>query len=382
VAMTISKRLYLSFGAAFGLIVLQLGITLANISADNLRWITGTILLLSVVAGAWVILTIVRINESLRGGVSALGESVSQVAVAATQIASTSQSLAHGASEQAATIEETSATSSGINAMARRNTENSRATAEMMVSSQERFAETSQSLQQMVLAMDGITASGQQISKIIKVIDEIAFQTNILALNAAVEAARAGEAGMGFAVVADEVRNLAQRCAQAAKDTAGLIEDSIARSNGGKAQVDQVAEAFKLVAAESAKMKVLVDEINASSVEQARGVDQITRSIGQIEQVTQSSAANAEEGAAAAGQLSTQSRTMQEVVQRLTALIGGETAAAASYGFSTAANRGRSARPRVVSRIKSSVSLPRFVPAVLSRLDTSDFAAEGDFKEF
>ena len=155
--------------------LLKASVRSAEASTATSRWAISITLLLAVVVGAFLIISIMKINASLRESVSSLGESVGQVAVAATQIASTSQSLAEGASEQAATIEETSATSSGINSMARRNTENSRATAEMMVSSQERFAETSQSLQNMVAAMDGITASGQQISKIIKVIDEIAF---------------------------------------------------------------------------------------------------------------------------------------------------------------------------------------------------------------
>jgi methyl-accepting chemotaxis protein/methyl-accepting chemotaxis protein-1 (serine sensor receptor) len=174
--------------------------------------------------------------------------------------------------------------------------------------------------------MDGINASSQKISKIIKVIDEIAFQTNILALNAAVEAARAGEAGMGFAVVADEVRNLAQRCAQAAKDTADLIEDSIQRSNGGKAKVDQVAIAVRAITAESGKIKVLVDEINLGSVEQSRGIEQISRAITQMEQVTQSSAAGAEEGAAAAEQLNAQAETMKDIVGRLRIMVDGDSA--------------------------------------------------------
>ncbi len=170
--------------------------------------------------------------------------------------------------------------------------------------------------------MDGINASSEQIAKIIKVIDQIAFQTNILALNAAVEAARAGEAGAGFAVVADEVRNLAQRSAQAAKDTASLIEDSIAKSQAGKLQVDQVATAIRTITAEASKMKVLVDEINLGSHEQSKGIGQISNSIHQMEKVTQSNAAAAEQTASAAQQLLAQSNSVKEVVDQLTSMVG------------------------------------------------------------
>lgn len=293
-------------------------------SIDAGKWIAVVLLVLSCAVGVVVVFVIRQINTVLRNSVVELSESAVQIVSAAGQVAASSQSLAQGASEQTATIEETSSASAEINSMARRTTENSRASAEMVTRSQESFERTNHSLDEMVDAMDGINASSQKISKIIRVIDEIAFQTNILALNAAVEAARAGEAGMGFAVVADEVRNLAQRCAQAAKDTAGLIEESIQRSDGGRVKVDQVAVAIRAVTTESAKIKVLVDEINVGSVEQSNGIDQISRAITQMEQVTQSSAANAEESAAAAEELNAQAEHMKDVVESLRSMVDGE----------------------------------------------------------
>jgi methyl-accepting chemotaxis protein/methyl-accepting chemotaxis protein-1 (serine sensor receptor) len=193
----------------------------------------------------------------------------------------------------------------------------------MVEKTQESFTDTNRSLDQLLVAMNGIGESSTKISKIIKVIDEIAFQTNILALNAAVEAARAGEAGMGFAVVADEVRGLAQRAAQAAKDTASLIEESILKSDGGKVNVDRVAQSIRSLTAESQQMKILIDEINLGSQEQAKGIDQISGSISQMETVTQTTAANSEESAAAAEELTAQAQSMQEVVHRLQALVDG-----------------------------------------------------------
>ncbi len=268
-------------------------------------------------------LVVLGINSMLRAAVSQLTEAATLIASAAIEVESSSQSTANGCSLQAATIEETSAASSQVNSMAQRNTENSRTTAEIVTQTQSRFKQTRHSLDEMVQAMEGIDGASQKISKIIKVIDEIAFQTNILALNAAVEAARAGDAGKGFAVVADEVRNLAQRSAQAAKDTAGLIENSLATSTDGKSKLNTVAQDIRSVATESDKIKNLVDEINLGSIEQARGIDQISRSISQIEQVTQSTAASAGESAGAAQQLSTQASTMREVVDRLTFMVEG-----------------------------------------------------------
>ena len=296
----------------------------SDAAAGAARAWTWSVLLLSVAIGGALGFSIARgINTVLKQTVAELADSADQATGSASQVSSYSQSLAQGSSEQAASIEETSATSEEINAMARRNSENSRSAADLVTRSQQKFIETNHTLQQMVVAMGEINAQSGKISKIIKVIDEIAFQTNILALNAAVEAARAGEAGMGFAVVADEVRNLAQRCAQAARDTAALIEESIAKSNDGKAKVDQVATAIREITEEEDSVKTLVDEVNLGSQEQARGIEQISKAIAQMEHVTQTTSASAEESAAAAEELSAQSGKLKDVVERLAAMVGG-----------------------------------------------------------
>jgi methyl-accepting chemotaxis protein len=281
-------------------------------------------LVMAITAGALgiVLSFVVRgISRTIRKSVAELSVGTEQVASAASQVASSSQSLAQGASQQAASLEETSASSNEINSMARRNADNSRSTVSLLDRSMEKIKVTNERLDGMMLSINEIAESSSKVSKIIKVIDEIAFQTNILALNAAVEAARAGEAGMGFAVVADEVRSLAQRSAVAAKDTAVLIEESIARAMDGKQRVEQVASAIRDVTEDSGQVKLLVDEVSLGSEEQSRNIDQIGRSIQQMEQVTQTTAANAEESAAAAEELNAQSKAMKEIVGRLHALV-------------------------------------------------------------
>ena len=290
-------------------------------TAATARYISIAMMCLSLVLGCALIYLARSISKALSDSIAELGDGADQVAGAASMVSSSSQSLAQGASEQAASLQETAASSEEINSMARKNTDNSRSTAELLAQSQEKVTLANRHLSDMVVSMNEITESSGKISKIIKVIDEIAFQTNILALNAAVEAARAGEAGMGFAVVADEVRSLAQRSAQAAKDTATLIEDSIAKSGEGKGKVDQVASAIRAVTEDSARVKIMVDEVSFGSEEQSRGIDRIGNSITQMKQVTQTTAASAEQAAAAAQQLSAQSETMKDVVSRLQSMV-------------------------------------------------------------
>ena len=197
----------------------------------------------------------------------------------------------------------------------------------LMTETSHRVEDANHNLEEMVQSMKEINTSSEKISKIIRVIDEIAFQTNILALNAAVEAARAGEAGMGFAVVADEVRNLAHRSAQAAKDTAALIEESIAKSNEGNKKLQLVAGSIQQVTGSATQVKVLVDEVDVGSQEQSRGIEQIATAVTQMEAVTQRSAANAEESAAASEELAAQAQTLYDVAERVRALVSGSSGA-------------------------------------------------------
>ena len=204
-------------------------------------------------------------------------------------------------------------------------------------------------------------SASEETSKIIKTIDEIAFQTNLLALNAAVEAARAGEAGAGFAVVADEVRNLAMRAAEAAKNTANLIEGTVKKVKDGSDLVSKTNEAFQQVAGSSAKAADLVAEIAAASNEQAQGIDQINTAVTEMDKVTQQNAANAEESASAAEEMSAQAETMQGMVGELVAMVGG---AGTDNGRSDKARpksggKGKHSLASAVKKVKSKVGGPR-----------------------
>jgi methyl-accepting chemotaxis protein/methyl-accepting chemotaxis protein-1 (serine sensor receptor) len=277
---------------------------------------------LTAVCAFMMTLALRRMIAELNAMTTEVAKGANQVARAAAQMNSVSQSLAEGASEQSASLEQTSASAEEINSMVHKNAESSRTAANFTSSANRLLTGTNQKLSQMLESMKDISTSSEKISKIIRVIDEIAFQTNILSLNAAVEAARAGEAGMGFAVVAEEVRNLAQRCSQAAKDTSVLIEESIAHARKGKVRLDEVAQAMQEVTANAGEIGKLSGEVSSGSDEQARGIEQISQAIIKIQEVTKKNSASAEEGAAAGAQMRAESEHLNHAVRRLRLTLG------------------------------------------------------------
>jgi methyl-accepting chemotaxis protein len=263
------------------------------------------------------------ISKVLHRAANELSAGAEQTAAASGQVSAASKMLAEGAAEQAASLEETSASLEEISSMSKRNAENAQTTKGLANLARVAADSGASDMQKMSVAMQEIKSSSDDISKIIKTIDEIAFQTNILALNAAVEAARAGEAGMGFAVVADEVRNLAQRSAQAAKETAAKIETAIVKTSQGVQMSDKVAQSLTEIVTNVRKVDQLVAEIATASKEQNDGVSQVNTAVAQMDKVTQSNAASAEESASAAMELNAQTHVLRNVVGDLRKLVGG-----------------------------------------------------------
>jgi len=259
------------------------------------------------------------INRAING----LMGSADQVGAESSQVTTASHRLAEAASQQAASLEETSSSLEEMSSMTKQNADNATQARAMMNEAKAVFDGANTQMMQLTEAIGQITRSSEETGKIIKTIDEIAFQTNLLALNAAVEAARAGEAGAGFAVVADEVRNLALRAAEAARNTSELIEKTIKAVKNGNEMTVSTQEAFRANADLSRKIAQLVDEIAAASQEQANGISQVNTTVGEMDRVTQQTAADAEESASAAEEMSAQAVHMREYIDDLVAVIGG-----------------------------------------------------------
>jgi len=258
-----------------------------------------------------------NINTAIKNLGEALGQATSaadQVGSASAQVASSSQALAEGSAEQAASLEETTSSLEEMSSMTKQNADNANQADNLMQEANQIVERAEGSMGDVIKSMEDISQASEETQKIIKTIDEIAFQTNLLALNAAVEAARAGEAGAGFAVVADEVRNLAMRAAEAAKNTADLIEGTVKRVNAGSDLVTKTNEAFDEVAKSAAKVGELVGEIAAASNEQAKGIEQVNQGMAEMDKVTQQNAANAEESSSASEEMTAQAQELASML--------------------------------------------------------------------
>ena len=300
----------------------------SSISGSRGMWIGVAI---AVVSGSMLGLLITRnINQKLSRLAGTLGQGAEQVASASSQVAAASQSLAQGSSEQAASLEETSSSLEEMSSMTTKNADAAQQAATLSAEAKAAADKGSLAMSKMSDAINGIEKSATETAKIIKVINEIAFQTNLLALNAAVEAARAGEAGKGFAVVAEEVRNLAMRSAEAARNTSSMIEASVGSARNGVSIASEVGGSLAEIVGASEKVNALITEIAAASQEQSKGIGQINTAVGQMDKVTQSSAANAEQSAAASEELSSQAEQMQAMVRELLALVQGSAASAST----------------------------------------------------
>ena len=254
--------------------------------------------------------------ENLRKLVTEVRGAFTGVTTGATEISDASQSLSQGATEQASSLEEITSSMTEVASQAKTSSENAGQASHLASSARDAAQQGSQRMQSMVAAMNDINGSSQQIAKIIKVIDDIAFQTNLLALNAAVEAARAGKHGKGFAVVAEEVRNLASRSAKAARETAELIDASGKKVQNGLQVAQGTSGSFEAIVANVVKAADLVGEIAAASKEQAAGIGQISQGLTQIDQVTQRNTASAEETASAAQELSSSASKIEQLFGR------------------------------------------------------------------
>lgn len=292
-------------------------------SAARIKVVNIVVLLVSLIIGVGIaFLTSQAIAKALTRVVKTLRANSEQIGDAVVQISSGSVQVAERTSEQAASLEETTSSIEEMATMTRKNADNAQEAARLMDETKDVVGRTGRQMEEMANSMNRIASQGEQVSKIIKTIDEIAFQTNLLALNAAVEAARAGEAGAGFAVVADEVRNLAQRAADAAKNTSSLIEDTIKNIQEGHELVNRTREAFDGVVTSAHKVAELVGEIEEASKEQAQGIGQINQTVAEMDKVVQSNSSSAEQSASASEELNSYAQTLKHAVSKLAGFVG------------------------------------------------------------
>ena len=343
-------------------------------------WLIGGALAAATLLGSLLGAVIIGTAKRSLGMLStALENGATQTSLASGQLATASQLLAEGCSEQGSAVAETSASLEEMSAMIRSTADNADK-AKAFANQARAAAQTGVStMGAMNEAMAAIEASSAEVAQIVKNIDEIAFQTNILALNAAVEAARAGEAGAGFAVVADEVRSLAQRSAAAAKQTAEKIEASIASSRRGSASCDRVGASLEEIMQKVTAADGLVAEIATAAKEQALGIQQVGVAMTEMDKVTQSNSAGAEQSASAAEELKAQARTLQQTVQVLQALAGRRNdgpvdeppePASGPLVAHAAASRGRTTRTRPSSSsLQEQIPMPREAAAVPDQED-------------